>query len=349
MKIPESGDGLHWPLLGVPSKAPPRLRLPGAAAFHPSSLPCSAHGQRRTALSWRPYREARDCSAQNARLIRATRRERGAARRKPSTASSELLRAEPSPFESAPCDTASPALVRRLCPASSWALSSGFALGLKSCLKLLDTDMNFCWACPKSLSEDLRAAGVRGVMLADGAACPLPGVVYQGLPQGEIGVKELGQGFSCFEENSKGMGRGGNQRWPGQTRPLSGAAGGARAVRLSFCVGSGLVTRLRAAACSTHQLSRVEGGWRLGGAALACAPRAAGKAWGARRAGLVEAGGPWHTATWSLPPSACPQNCPQGHRGFRQVWGWRVQPSALWCKISTPPLMAPAGDAARPF
>lgn len=81
-------------------------------------------------------------------------------------------------FESVFCDIVSFALVRRFCFVFFWVLSFGFVLGLKFCLKLLDIDMNFCWACFKLFSEDLRAAGVRGVMFADGVVCFLLGVVY---------------------------------------------------------------------------------------------------------------------------------------------------------------------------
>lgn len=113
--------------------------------------------------------------------------------------------------ESSPCDTASPAFACRLCPASSWALSSGFALELKSSLKLQGHE--FLWACPKSVFlEDLQGGRVR----TQPGPCPrrpLPGLLIKGYLSGRSGWKNSGKGSPCFgEQSSKVVGRGGNPK-----------------------------------------------------------------------------------------------------------------------------------------
>lgn len=68
-------------------------------------------------------------------------------------------------------------------PASS-RLSSGFSLELKSCLKFLDTDMHFCWACSESKKTGVRVRSGPGT----GPARPLPAALPMappGLPSGD--------------------------------------------------------------------------------------------------------------------------------------------------------------------
>lgn len=139
---------------------------------------------------------------------------RGAACGKASAAGEALLRAEPLAPESSPCDTARPVFACCLCPASSWALGSGFALELKSCLKLQGHE--FLWGMSQVRLR--RAAGQACTNGACGLGPALPSAAparraSQGLPQREIGLKECGRvSPSSGEQTSKVVAHGGNPK-----------------------------------------------------------------------------------------------------------------------------------------
>ena len=103
--------------------------------------------------------------------------------------------------KSSPCHTAGPALARRLCLASSWALGSGFALELKSCLKSQGREFLSC--PPRKTCR----AGVCGGTPVDSASAPacsaasaLPPCFLKGYLRGKPGRKSQRQGFSLMWE-----------------------------------------------------------------------------------------------------------------------------------------------------
>lgn len=123
MKSSRSQGTSPLALAGTPSRAQPGLGAHGATHFiHPatclpSAVPATSALGQRTALSWRP-----DCRA-------------GTTRQRTSGWGSSALTTRQ------PCVSIAPSCFLL-------GAGSGFALELKVLFEV--TDMNFCWACPKS-------------------------------------------------------------------------------------------------------------------------------------------------------------------------------------------------------